>query len=399
MCKDGYYDKNLVSACQACHYSCKTCLPATPLQCDTCDNSLTINRVTTVNATTNLCDCAVLFYDDGANQACKSCHYSCTLCSNSTSSGCTDCGIVATNHRTLVSGACACQPTFYDTGAIVCTGCTSVTCYTCNSVGCTSCNSLNNRYLSGVLCSCLSGFYEATPVVAACSACDSTCLTCSVAATTCLTCNEAVHFRSLVAGVCKCKDGYRDAGTAICVKCPYSCLTCDATNCLSCDGSKGRVLTAGACPCTGVKTYDNGADAQCVTCNYKCATCDATGCLTCHTSRTKDGNTCTCKDKSYDDGSSEICSTCHYSCKTCTNSTACTTCDVSTNFRTLNGSTKYCSCLPKKYDDLALELCQPCDTTCLTCSTTGDDKCLTCEPLNFRSLNSATKCECLIGYY
>ena len=49
--------------------------------------------------------------------------------------------------------------------------------------------------------------------------------------------------------------------------------------------------------------YDNGA-AICVSCPYPCLTCDSTGCLTCNPTsrRTKSGTTCTCQQGYFDNG-------------------------------------------------------------------------------------------------
>lgn len=66
-CLPKYYDDGMNQLCQSCHYSCKTCLLPNPTRCASCDDSLTINRATNPNITTYLCDCPERFYDNGIN--------------------------------------------------------------------------------------------------------------------------------------------------------------------------------------------------------------------------------------------------------------------------------------------------------------------------------------------
>ena len=58
----------------------------------------------------------------------------------------------------------------------------SVKCYNCTSAGCNSCLSTNNRYLNGVTCSCLVGYFDPAPlnnlINPACTPCSYTCMTC-----------------------------------------------------------------------------------------------------------------------------------------------------------------------------------------------------------------------------
>lgn len=44
-------------------------------------------------------------------------------------------------------------------------------------------------------------------------------------------------------------------------------------------------------------------------------------------------------------------------------------------------------------------ICQSCHATCLTCSSSSlENDCVTCNPLNFRSIRSDKKCTCIDGY-
>ena len=156
--------------------------------------------------------------------------------------------------------------------------------------------------------------------------------------------------------LCACKAGYWDNNTASCIKCHYSCLTCDnSTSCNTCDSTKLRYkidpvpIEGSLCLCND-KTYDNGINMQCVACSYRCPSCNSSGCITCDpTTRDLSGSDCLCKSRHFDDGSSSDCKECHYSCLNCTNLSACTSCDLTKN-RTLNSSTQYCSCLTSSYD-------------------------------------------------
>ena len=293
-CLPGYYEVNFVQACAKCHYSCKTCLNGN--ECDTCDIASPVNRVATINSVTKLCDCATGFYDDGTNVGCIACDYTCTKCSGP--GVCTECD--SSKNRAITNTSCPCQQGYYDNQVVQCATCPS-TCLSCTAAGCTSCAASNKRVLSNYSCPCVIGFFDLSSV---CTVCDLTCVTCSGTYTTCTSCN-ASFYRALSGTQCNCLEGYYHANTQVCLKCPYSCLTCtNSTDCATCDATKGRkqvTALTGLCTCD-VKTYDDGVNMLCVPCSYKCSTCNAAGCLTCHSTRVVNGSSCSCSPGKYDDG-------------------------------------------------------------------------------------------------
>ena len=60
------------------------------------------------------CMCNLYFYDDGSNELCPPCHYSCTICNGTTLSTCTDCGVNGVTFRTINTTNCPCDIGYYD---------------------------------------------------------------------------------------------------------------------------------------------------------------------------------------------------------------------------------------------------------------------------------------------
>lgn len=89
----------------------------------------------------------------------------------------------------------------------------------------------------------------------------------------------------------------------------------------------------------------------------------------------------TCNLRWYGDTSTMTCKPCRYDCYTCINSTACVTCNSTTDFRSLNGTS--CSAINGYYDNgTNSTVASQCTSPCATCQT------------------SATHClSCISGYY
>lgn len=125
---------------------------------------------------------------------------------------------------------------------------------------------------------------------------------------------------------------------------------------------------------------------------------DSSTCLTCNSpNRALSPTTLKCDCPAvgfYDDGVSETCFACMAECKTCTNSTKCTSCEVSL-LRSLSAANR-CPCIAKYFD--VSGTCTACSYYCATC--TAPTTCQTCNSTANRILNPSTsKCQCKPGYY
>ena len=153
-CIAGYFENNNAN-CGVCHYSCATCVTSTA--CATCD-SITNKRVP--SNTSSFCDCAVGYYNNYTSQTCLPCSYTCRTCINNTAQGCLSCEVGS--KRSLISGACVCDPFTFDSGASTCSSC-SYDCAACNNLNnCSSCDATKSRFLSTstMRCSCLQGYFN-----------------------------------------------------------------------------------------------------------------------------------------------------------------------------------------------------------------------------------------------
>eukprot|EP00828_Plagiopyla_frontata_P032775 TRINITY_DN42647_c0_g1_i2.p1 TRINITY_DN42647_c0_g1~~TRINITY_DN42647_c0_g1_i2.p1 ORF type:complete len:294 (-),score=36.06 TRINITY_DN42647_c0_g1_i2:135-926(-) len=121
-CSAGYFDDGLNENCKSCHYSCShkitdhgSCnAPDSRSNCLKCD--LDKKRIL-FNST---CICADGYYDDGANELCSPCHYSCSTCSGGSSSECTACNTTTNRIYDKQLNSCLCQNSF-DDGQSLCT--------------------------------------------------------------------------------------------------------------------------------------------------------------------------------------------------------------------------------------------------------------------------------------
>lgn len=83
---------------------------------------------------------------------------------------------------------------------------------------------------------------------------------------------------------CPCQSHYHDNGkNKKCTECHPSCVGCegpDPTNCLSCDGELNRILSVNEnekiCVCKD-GYYEEEKNNVCVKCHYSCKTCDGPG--------------------------------------------------------------------------------------------------------------------------
>lgn len=112
------------------------------------------------------------------------------------------------------------------------------TCTTCGS-GCLVCTSLTT------CSSCdTSNGYFLNSTDSTCNVCHYSCVTCQDS-TTCLSCDINDHrTHNSAANTCECQQGFYDNGVAACVVCAVGCLTCNKTDCQTCDS--GYTLSASA---------------------------------------------------------------------------------------------------------------------------------------------------------
>jgi proprotein convertase subtilisin/kexin type 5 len=129
-------------------------------------------------------------------------------------------------------------------------------------------------------------------------------------------------------------------------------------------------------------------------------TTSATNCITCDGSsqfRTLSGSSCICSNGYFDPGTgSPICVMCSNACATCnSNFSNCLTCAGTISTRLAAPS---CACKAKFYDDGSSADCQSCHYSCRTC--TNGLACLTCDLSKFRIFNLLNNfCACDIRYY
>lgn len=139
-----------------------------------------------MNSTTNQCECPLIgYFDDNLQSMCQTCHFTCLSCYG-TSQNCTSC--LNSTNRVLTLNKCLCREGYFDNGGLMCQKC-SYKCLTCDifADNCTSCPSTSLRTTPAPLCDCQIGFYD-DGVNTLCQVCDYRCLTCSNPFT-CLSCN------------------------------------------------------------------------------------------------------------------------------------------------------------------------------------------------------------------
>ena len=130
--------------------------------------------------------------------------------------------------------------------------------------------------------------------------------TCSECTTkvTCTVCKLGANRNLDGINLCPCIYGHHDENSTLvtCLRCHYSCLTCQ--NSLICDTCfSGRIpVTNSTCKCPAQRFYDDLTNGACVACSYKCLTCSniSSNCTSCSTSSNRDlilntSSDCLCK--------------------------------------------------------------------------------------------------------
>jgi len=289
-----------------------------------------------------------------------------------------------------------CQPRYVkirDTGN--CLAC-PFDCYTCdNLTKCLTCNNSADFRIynpTSKRCVPLDGYYENNVTIAA--LCPTNCSLCQ-SLTFCLNCSKGYLGPNQLCGDCP-ERYFSNNVTKICIRCPYDCYTCDGNNkCLSCGASDFRTLTGSRCV-ANQGYYDDGVNAMSVKCSPTCFACNSS-------------NTCTqCYQSSFLDLSSQCvqncgvrffinttilkCQSCPYDCYTCDSSgLLCSTCNFTTDFRTINLTSMRCVPSDGFYES-SITVSAPCPTCCATC--TSSTQCTSCKTSCYLNLNFSCLTSC-----
>lgn len=205
--------------------------------------------------------------------------------------------------------------------------------------------------------------------------CYPSCKTCNGETST--NCQSCYDFATVVAGECKCNDGYY----MIIPRVPCTSYPC--SSCGKCDSTCAKCTGPSSTECTGCPSDRYLSGTTCISClTIHCTKCTSnTNCQSCELGYALDGILCKnyCSSNKYKDASG-ICQNCDSTCLTCMagGTTGCQTCS----------SDRYLS---------SSNSCLPCNSNCKTCTSTST-KCLTCNSPKILS-GSACVDSCGTGYY
>ncbi|KAL4470077.1 hypothetical protein ABPG72_008736 [Tetrahymena utriculariae] len=385
-CPDGYYFDTSSKNCKSCSAGCEQCSSSTI--CTKC-------YPTNYKLNVNNCDCDIGFYPDSSTSLCLPCHKSCTTCSGPLITSCQSCKDAT---QTLVSGSCQCKQLnqFLDK-TFTCTPC-DPQCESCSGISthCLTCDPSSNRQLSqDNKCTCIPGFFDNGGTCASCGV--PFCLACT-ALNTCTTCQTLNGFTLTFSNSkCNCPDSYYlDLNVGTCVRCHYSCKTCNgpsSINCVTCEPTANRdSISAGfKCNCqTGFFEINQ----YCAPCNSNCQNClqSPNNCLSCKAGfhlvyqPTYLFNQCVCNDGTFYDTGLDKCDPCTPAnlCQTCSSSQQCLTCLSNASL----GPDKQCYC------NLGYYL----DTNKCTACTWGPPP-PSCQQQAIQLFRDSTTYQCIEGYY
>ncbi len=101
---------------------------------------------------------------------------------------------------------------------------------------------------------------------------------------------------------------------------------------------------------------------------------------------------CSCDSHYYEVPNDPLCHICDVKCTECiTKNNTCTSCYITTQFRTLSGTS--CVCLPNYWErppENNDPVCFHCHARCKLCTSDTIDTCTVCYPEQFRELNPLT---------
>jgi proprotein convertase subtilisin/kexin type 5 len=269
-------------------------------------------------------------------------------------------------------------------------------CLTCSGSGaCLTCSAADFRTLNGPTSRCVpvTGYFDGGVALAV--GCPAGCSSCSSLAL-CLSCQTSFFLSvdNLCYATCPSRT-YTDAATRSCLACPYDCLSCDSAGaCLTCSSAAFRVLKSTNSRCVPMAGFFENSSRIVEPCSTGCAQCASlTTCTACTTGFTLGSGVCAsqCPARQY---FSSSCQPCAYDCLYC-NSTACFSCDATTDFRQLNLTSGRCDPLPG-YFESNVAISTPCSAGCATCQSLA--LCLSCQPSNYM-LNSRCVSACPARFF
>ena len=246
-CNEGSFgDPYAGGSCDPCDVSCSDCTASGPTGCSECSVGFWDADADEAFNCTACAVCADGTYQHTActltaDTVCEPCHTACTYCSGPTSGDCTECGAGQFLDSGICTSCSACDPdTEYET--IACTDETNRECATCSG--------------------CSAGFYESGGCV---GAIDSECTECGGCGTGFFEdggCTGALDTNCTECG--GCGTGFFENG---------GCTGALDTNCTACNSCGAGFFEDGGC--TG------GTDTICTPCDDRCATCNGTGPTAC----------------------------------------------------------------------------------------------------------------------
>jgi len=186
----------------------------------------------------------------------------------------------------------------------------------------------------------------------------------------------------------------------VCLACPSICTACTSLAvCTACADTYFLRVDKYCYTTCLVRYFANSGNNTCTNCPYDCLTCNPNGsCLSCDITtdfRTLNGTRCI-PIPGYFDNITHISAKCPQACALCLNITYCINCNNRNFLNYLNQCNS--SCPVRYYPINAILICANCTYDCYTCDSTG---CLSCNATtDFRQLNSSSRrCVPLKGYF
>ncbi|CAD8151785.1 unnamed protein product [Paramecium octaurelia] len=364
ICDQNFFDQNNGDyVCPPCDANCKTC----------------------VDSATKCTSCYDKFYLD--SNVCQPCHWNCLTCVT-TATNCLSCDEVV-NLRIFYNNQCLCvNGQYYSDSQQICAQCVDP-CQYClsgkdsngvdyNGTQCSSCQAIYNRIISGTICVCKSGYFDAGFL--ACQPCASYCISCLTSETDCDVCKPNT-FRDSTKK-CQCLDGYFGTST-VCQPCTSPCLNCEISNthCLSCITGVNRVLSSNACICAPGYYETTTSPKVCQPCTPPCATC-----------KYFPDKCFSCIAKYYQPSGQLTCLPCDVPCEECApnDGTKCKTCLAVQNREVLN---QVCVCKIDYYQLDNVTPCSQCIAPCYECEDNGDGtQCVSCKAGDNRTVDTNKQC-------
>lgn len=175
-CRSGYVPQTSPITCVACHASCSVCVDSSSSGCTECK----ITEAKLSNAAGGSCSCPSNYVPQSpALTSCVSCHASCQTCTNNSASGCLTCKVPEATLDNPLGGTCACTAPLYKDKLSPTTPCEPLcdpSCSTCTnptSAGCLTCKvaEASLTKADGGMCYCGIGYVREFSPTTSCGTC------------------------------------------------------------------------------------------------------------------------------------------------------------------------------------------------------------------------------------